>query len=117
MKLQFANSVSRFWRAASYLYRKGRSKVYCLTIVAENQAKSAEGEDGSGDDSSSSGGSADTSARLLQQQQQRAPEVKQVVFGSSFFINYDMVFHLGRWEVAFAESSCPSTDLQHRLKH
>lgn len=91
IKIVFANNAEYIWRPSSFLYRKGKTRVFCLTIIADKN-----GED----------------MRLL------GPDggARQAVLGSSFFIDHDLVFHLGNWGLGFAEAQCPTTDLRKRLK-
>lgn len=111
MMLEFANHVEHVWRPTSYLYKKGRSKVYCLTIVSEEtQEEQQQQVLGGSEAPGRSLGTERPGKRRLQK------SVKQAVLGSSFFINHDLVFHLGRWELASTESACPSTSLESRRK-
>lgn len=111
MLLQFANRVEHVWRPTSYLYKKGKTKVYCMTIVPDGDDDVEQQVSSSNRTLSSSKMSAQMSGLLKRKLQK---EVKQAVLGSSFFINHDLVFHLGRWEVAFYEATCPSTDMEKR---
>lgn len=147
MLLQFANNVEHIWRPTSYLYRKGKTKVYCLTIVAEetNGDEEPSFSNGHSYDSNTlhhsgfeqqlgstardqhsrilsfsatnSSRTVDKNVHIQSTRRRLQEEIKQAVLGSSFFIDYDVVFHLGRWELAFFPTSgCPKTNLDSRTQ-
>lgn len=116
MVLRFANNVEMTWRPSSYLYRKGKSKVYCLTIVAESPSKAETQQLGSVDNSNDRRVNEEKIMQSSGRRRSLQSQAKQGVLGSSFFINHDLVFHLGRWEVSFIEARCPMTELAPRKK-
>lgn len=124
MLLEFVNHVEHVWRPTSYLYKKGKAKVHCMTIVSEDQsAENSNVNGGNLEQGSSHGrtltiselGRTDKTTSLGRRRLQK--DVNQAVLGSSFFINHDIIFHLGRWELAFFEAECPITDLNTRRTH
>lgn len=142
MELTFLENAKYIWRPHSFLYKYSGTNVYCLAILL-NDEQVEEWDDFDDTYDNHDFNELDMlfkqpnffgeSTYLLSDDSNILSTIKQnegyhrvlleedlsqdsAIFGASFFINHDIIFHIERWSMGMIEANCPLTNLTERVQ-